>query len=105
MPATAAATPFAAPTRSHGRRGNDVAAGSATTGELGARRANRALLRSALLLFTLMTIPLPDMLVDKATRTCSCRKAVRRCWLLVLYVFVATALDVCWSRTSHPAKL
>ena len=59
--ATAAATPFAAPTRSHGRRGNDVAAGSATTGELGARRANRALPRSALLLFTLMEIPLPDM--------------------------------------------
>jgi len=34
-----------------------------------ARRASRALLRSALLLFTLMEIPLPEMLVDKANRT------------------------------------
>jgi hypothetical protein len=34
------------------------------------RRANRALLRSALLLFSLMEIPLPEMLVDKANRTC-----------------------------------
>ena len=75
MPATAAATPFAAPTRSHGRRENAVGAGSATTGEMAARRASRALLRSALLLFTLMEIPSP-MLVDQANRTCSRRKEV-----------------------------
>jgi hypothetical protein len=53
---------FAAPTRSPGRLKIDVVGGSAAALEMDVRRANRALLRSALLLFTLMDRPLPDVL-------------------------------------------
>src|SRR5207244_10870286 len=60
--------PFAAPTRSPGRRRIDAGAGSAATADMDARRASRALLRSAWLLFTLMDRPSRMPLVKRAMK-------------------------------------
>src|SRR5262244_1843710 len=58
MLATAAAT-VVAPIRGTGRRQNGNTSGNSMADEADGRRARRALLRSALLLLTLMANPLP----------------------------------------------
>src|SRR5690242_11824315 len=78
MPATAAATVVAAPIRGTGRLQKGVPTGRARTCEAEARRAGRALLRSALLLFPLMVIPSPIRSVSDRSAVPIERAAVLR---------------------------